>query len=207
MIAWSIEQARSSALIDEVVVSTDTKAIADVAQTHGARVPFLRPGELATDTASSIDVILHALDYLEKSGDKFDIVVLLEPTSPLREIADIDGAIGKLVASHGAESIVGVSAVEATHPAFLLRDQGGFLMPYTGRPATNVRRQDIEPLFFLEGSVYASYTNSLRERRSFYHDRTVGWPVARYKALEIDELPDLIACEALLVARRDGRIG
>ena len=206
LIAWSIEQARASRLIDDVVVSTDREEIAQVARSHGAKVPFLRPAELATDTASSIDVVMHMLDRLAAGGERFDIVVLIEPTSPLRETSDIDGALERLVATPGAESIVGVAGVEAVHPAFLFREHDGFLNSYTGMSASGVRRQDLETLLFIEGSVYAAYTESLRARGSFYHDRTIGWRVPRYKALEIDEMPDLIACEALLNARRDGRI-
>ncbi len=206
LIVWTIEQAKDSQLIDAVVVSTDDDEIADIAQSHGALVPFRRPAELASDTASSIDVVLHALDHVDQRGDRFAIVVLLEPTSPLRESSDIDGAIRKLVDTAGAESIVGVAAVEAAHPVFLLREQGGVLTPYTGMAATGVRRQDIEPLLFLEGSIYAAYAESLRRRRGFYHEQTIGWRVARYKALEIDEMCDLIAGEALKTAQREGRL-
>jgi N-acylneuraminate cytidylyltransferase/CMP-N,N'-diacetyllegionaminic acid synthase len=206
LIAWSIEQARASRLVDDVVVSTDYEEIAVIARSYGANVPFLRPAELATDTASSIDVVAHALDRLADGGDRFDIVALIEPTSPLRETSDIDGALERLVATPGAESIVSVAAVESVHPAFLFREENGFLTSYTGRSAGGVRRQDLETLLFVEGSIYAAYTKSLRARGSFYHERTIGWYVPRYKAFEIDEMPDLIACEALLNARRDGRI-
>lgn len=207
LIAWSIEQAKASATVDAVVVTTDSEAIAACARTYGARVPFMRAAELASDAASSIDVVVDALDRLEQGGERFDIVVLLEPTSPLRDVSDIDGAVRRLVGTPGAESVVGIAMVEGAHPAFLMRESGAFLEPYASRPPTGVRRQDLEPLFHLEGSVYASYVPALRARRSFYHDRTVGWRVSRYKALEIDELPDLIACEALLAARDAGRMG
>jgi CMP-N,N'-diacetyllegionaminic acid synthase len=207
LIAWSVEQARASRYIDDVVVSTDSKEIADVAIVAGARTPFRRPDALATDKASSVDVVLHALDELAGEGSNFDIVVLLEPTSPLREANDIDGALERLVSVAGAECIVGVAAVESVHPAFLFRaDDKEFLSPYAGRAPNAVRRQDLEALYFIEGSVYASFVNALRERRAFYHERTIGWPVARYKSLEIDELPDLIASEALLLARQEGRL-
>ena len=206
LISWTIDQARASRLIDHVVVSTDDDEIAEVARKYGAMVPFRRPAALASDTASSVDVVLHALDLMEQNGSGFSIVGLLEPTSPLREGADIDGAIHKLVETPQAESIVGVAVVECSHPAFLLREQGGFLVPYTGTPANNVRRQDVEPLLFLEGSIYVAYVDSLRRRRGFYHERTIGWQVARYKSLEIDAMCDLIAGEALMTARLEGKL-
>ncbi len=169
-----------------------------------ARVILIAGAERAIGHAGGEE---DALDRLEQGGERFDIVVLLEPTSPLRDVSDIDGAVRRLVGTPGAESVVGIAMVEGAHPAFLMRESGAFLEPYASRPPTGVRRQDLEPLFHLEGSVYASYVPALRARRSFYHDRTVGWRVSRYKALEIDELPDLIACEALLAARDAGRMG
>ena len=207
LIVWSVEQARASRYLDDVVVSTDSRKIGEIGVAAGARMPFRRPDALATDMASSIDVVLHALDALAGEKENFDIVVLLEPTSPLREASDIDGALERLVSVPGAECIVGVAAVESVHPAFLFRtDDKEFLAPFSDRAPNAVRRQDLETLYFIEGSVYASFAASLRERRAFYHERTIGWPVARYKSLEIDELPDLIASEALLLARQDGRL-
>jgi CMP-N,N'-diacetyllegionaminic acid synthase len=206
LIGWSIEQASASMLVDAVVVSTDDEEIAEVARRFGAEVPFMRPAELATDTASSIDVLLHAIGAMESKGVQSSIVMLVEPTSPLRETVDIDGALRRLVEMPEAESVVGVAAVEAIHPAYLMRERDGFLHPYLGKAATGILRQELEPLLYLEGSVYAAYVDSLRRRRSFYHERTIGWPVARYKALEIDEMCDLIAGEALILARQEGRL-
>lgn len=206
LIGWSIEQAKASALVDSVTVSTDDDEIASVARHFGAEVPFIRPPELATDAASSIDVLLHTVDAMDKKGVHAGIVVLVEPTSPLRETIDLDGALRKLVGTPDAESIVGVAAVEAMHPAFLIRERDGFLEPYLGKPATGVQRQQLERLLYLEGSVYAAYTESLRRRRTFYHERAIGWPVSRYKALEVDEMCDLIVGEALMLAREQGRL-
>ncbi|MEI7605822.1 MAG: acylneuraminate cytidylyltransferase family protein [Rhodospirillaceae bacterium] len=206
LIGWSVEQALACPEIDAVVVSTDDQAIADAAAASGAEVPFLRPPELATDTASSIDVILHAIDTLEAAGRHFDILVLLEPTSPLREVSDLSGALEVLVSTPGVESVVSVAQVENVHPAYLYRIEDGLLSPYGGMQATGVRRQTLDSLYFLEGSVYASTVAALRSRRSFYHDHTAPWRVSRYKSLEIDELCDLICAEALMIARIEGRL-
>ena len=93
LIGWTIEQALTSKYIDEIFVSTDSREIADVAETFGVQVPDLRPEELANDTASSMDFILYTLHLLEKRGKNFSYIVLLEPTSPLRDVMDIDYAI------------------------------------------------------------------------------------------------------------------
>jgi len=91
LIAWSIESAKESKYVDDVIVSTDSQAIYDVAQKYGAHTPFIRPLELAQDDTRSIDVVIHALEFFKK--EKYDYVILLQPTSPLREASDIDGAI------------------------------------------------------------------------------------------------------------------
>ncbi|MGZ3769098.1 MAG: acylneuraminate cytidylyltransferase family protein [Bdellovibrio sp.] len=206
LIAWSIEQALACAEIDKTVVSTDDEEIAQIAKNFGAEVPFMRPEPLASDTASSADVILHALDFYADKGQHYDVIVLVEPTSPLREVDDLSGAINQLIKSPGLRSVVGVSAVESNHPSFLFRVQEGELRPYLGKQPTGLRRQDIEELFFLEGSVYVSDVEVFREKRSFYHEKTGPWIVPRYKSLEIDEIVDLITAEALMSARQEGRI-
>jgi CMP-N,N'-diacetyllegionaminic acid synthase len=198
LIAWSIEAGLSTPSIDELVVSTDDEEIAQAARAAGARVPFMRPTELAGDTASSIDVVLHAIDWLAAAGEHYDVVVLLEPTSPLRESADIEAAL-ELMAGQHAGAVVSVCCAESVHPAFMYRrDADGRLQPFLERQPTGLRRQEIEPLYFLEGTVYASRIDVLRARRSFYHEDTVGYEVPHWKSLEIDELDDFLMVEALL---------
>ncbi|MGE5490533.1 MAG: cytidylyltransferase domain-containing protein [Actinomycetota bacterium] len=204
LIAWSIEQGRASACVDAVVVSTDSQEIADVARTYGAEVPFLRPAHLAADTSPTIDAVIHALDFLAAEGREFDIVALLETTSPLRDVSDIDEAVAALVSTPGAESIVGVAQVEGAHPDFLTTMDRGFLRPYRQVGMVAKRRQELEALFYPEGTIYVSYAESLRRRRSFYHEATLGHVGDRYKAFEIDELCDAIAVEALLAAKLKG---
>ena len=205
LIAWSIEQGRACSYVDTVLVSTDSEEMAAAATMHGARVPFLRPAELAGDGASSIDVLLHAVDYLVSVGETYDYLVLLEPTSPLRDVADIAGALELLDSTAACESVVGVAKVESAHPAFLFTVRGGLLEPMSGAQPTGLRRQDLkEDYYFLEGSIYASSISSLRKARSFYHSATSPLVVDRFKAIEIDELGDFIMVQALLQARLEG---
>lgn len=206
LIGWSIDQGRASKYVDAVVVSTDDDAIAVAARAHGAELPFMRPLELASDTASSIDVILHALDALEQAGRRYDVLVLLEPTSPLRETTDIDAALEALLNNTEAQSIVGVAKVEAGHPSFLLRRNGNLLVPYAPQEFGAKRRQDLDELFFLEGTVYITWVEALRERRGFYHERTMPYVVPKYKSFEVDDLTDFTVIEALMAARKKGLI-
>jgi len=198
LLAWPIAAARASAHVDRVIISTDDQGFADIAVAHGAEAPSLRPAEMASDTAPSIDFILHAVDTLAAAGDVFDYLVLLEPTSPLTEGADVDAALAQLVAAD-ADAIVGVSRLEATHPAFAVRRaDDGAITPYAAATFGEMpRRQDIEPLFVLDGTLYASTVAALRRERGFCHTRTLGYETARHKAHEVDDLVDFICIEAI----------
>jgi CMP-N,N'-diacetyllegionaminic acid synthase len=203
LIVWSIEAGLQVPSVDALIVSTDDAAIAQAARAAGARVPFMRPAELAGDTASSVDVVLHAIDWLERAGEHYDVVVLLEPTSPLRESSDIEAALDLLLTS-GAGAVVSVCRAESVHPAFIYRrDAAGRLQPFLERQPTGLRRQEIEPLYFLEGTIYISRIDVLCERRSFYHDDTVAYEVPKWKSLEIDDLDDFLMVEALLKHKKE----
>jgi len=204
LVSWPVRAARHAAVVDRVIVSTDDSEIAAAAQAAGADVPFIRPALLASDTASTISVVLHALDALEQSGERFSYVVLLEPTSPLTESADVERALQRLHANrHIADAIVGVSRVIAAHPEYdVILQSSGIIQPYMARDFRHLkRRQDISELYFLEGSLYISSVASIKERESFYHERTMGYAVPRWKSFEVDELVDFICIEALLQRR------
>lgn len=204
LLAWPIAAARGSRYVDRVVISTDSPEFAVLAVEAGAEAPFLRPAVLAGDTASSVDVILHAIDFLEASGERFEYVVLLEPTSPLTESSDIDRALEMLFAQRTvADSIVGITAHVSAHPAFAVsRASSGLISPHASPDFGALpRRQDIAPLYALDGSLYASSVASIRERRSFYHDRTLSYVTPRWKSFEVDDLLDFICIEAVLANR------
>lgn len=208
LIAWTIEEAKSSKYIDRVVVSTDDEEIAEKSKKYGAEVPFLRPEELATDDAKTIDVILHALNWLKTREDYYDFLVLLEPTSPLRDVEDIDKCIEILIDNPKAEAIVGVAKLESTHPEFnvAINDEG-FIRKSDGTTDFKVlRRQDLEDVYFFEGSIYISEVETLKQKRTFYHKSTLGYVVPKYKSLEVDELCDFICIEALMKAKKEGRL-
>jgi len=207
LIAWTIDTAlkASAQRRGRVVVSTDDDRIAQVAREHGAEVPFMRPAELAQDGSTSIDVVIHALDELRESGDTFDLICLLEATSPLRDPADVVAAMDALIARPDAESIVGMAKCVAGHPAFLVKkNAAGLLSPFLGESFRTVRRQDVDEVFFFEGSLYIARTPSIQDRNSFYHDRTLGHVMEDWKSFEIDDLKDFLIVERLLQARLDG---
>lgn len=205
LLVWPIVAALKSSYVDRVIISTDSQEYADIAVAAGADAPFLRPDELASDHSPSIDFIIHALDKLAQSGDHYGWLLLLEPTSPLTEARDVDAAIAMLAAAEGlAESVVGVTAMESQHPAYsVTRDAAGRIAPLQGqRFADMPRRQDLNPVFNLDGSLYLSTVAALRRERSFCHDRTLGYVSSQEKALEVDSLTDFICIEALLAYRK-----
>lgn len=201
MLGWPIEAARNSQYIDKIIVSTDDQKIADVAAEQGAEVPFIRPADLATDDATTISVIEHALEYLKTRGDEFDYVVLLEPTSPLTETSDINFALEKLLKNQDiADSIVGVSKIESTHPAFdVYVDEYEKIQPYIGSGfSSTLRRQELSDLYYCEGSLYISTIQSLLKQKGFYHERALAYKVPRWKAFEVDDLVDFYCVEAIM---------
>ena len=202
LIAWSIELAQESSVIDEVIVSTDSQQIATVAKSYGAHVPFTRPSTLAEDKSTTFDVVKHAIDFYRNEMQKdYPYFILLEPTSPIRDVADIDLAIKVLIDTPDADSIVGVSRTECQNPEFLMeRDALGFLNSYINSPSS-ARRQDISDIFFLDGSLYASSANAYIDKGTFYHDKTLGHVLDKIKSFEIDDYVDFIIVEALMNAR------
>lgn len=204
LLSWPIDAAKRSRYVDRVVVSTDSEEYARIAQVAGAEIPFLRPPELSVDTAPSIAFILHALDMLDAVGDKYDYLVLLEPTSPLTEASDVDAALEALEAHRAdADAIVSVAELVSTHPAFAVSlDRKGLIHPYASQCFGQLsRRQDIQPLYSLDGSLYISTPEALRSYQAFCHERTLSHLMPRYKSFEVDDLVDFICIEALLAQR------
>ena len=203
LIAWSIEHAQKSKYIDDIFISTDSQEIADVAEKYGAPCPELRPDELASDTAPSSAFIVYTLELMKQRGKSFDYFILLEPTSPLRDSEDIDNSLKALIDSE-EEAIVGVCKSEASNPAFLNKiGPTGTLMPYLDKYKTT-RRQDIEPVYFHEGTIYASSVEAYLKRRVFYHEHTLPYIVPKWKSYEIDDIVDFTIIEALMKLKLNG---
>ena len=195
LIQYSIDAARGSSYIDSVLVSTDDEEIARVARACGAEVPFLRPAELASDTAKTIDAVLHAVETLRDMGEAFDSLVLLQPTSPLRTTAEIDGAIERFYTC-GRKAVVSVSEV-SDHPMLMRTieqtDDGERLKPLL-QVSSTVRRQDMPPFYRVNGSIYVNAVEELSRTTSF-NDNPVPYVMAKEHAIDIDEPADLKLAE------------
>ena len=191
LIAWSIFAAKKCKKISEIVVSTDSLKISKISKKYGVSVPFIRPKKLATDKASTFSVLKHAIDYFKKKKIKFEYLLLLEPTSPLRDYRDIEFCINKII-NNDIETIVSVSKVKAQHPNFLFKiNKKNILRPYLNNNfKSTMRRQDIQPLYFLEGSLYISKISTLLRKKTFYHNKTQAFEVKNWRSLEIDDIND-----------------
>lgn len=193
LIAWTIEAALAAASLDRIVVTTDDAEIADVAVSHGADVPFMRPAELGRDETPGIDPILHAIDIL--SG--YDKVVLLQPTSPLRTVDDIEAA----VAMAGSGSMV-VSVTESYHAGWIYpMDADGRLDVDISLERPAARRQDMARRYMLNGAIYVASCANLRERRGFLQTGTLGYSMPADRSVDIDGPLDWRLAELLLADR------
>lgn len=191
LIVHTIRAASEAGRLTRTVVSTDDAEIARVAQDAGADVPFLRPAPLSTDDALAIDVLVHALEAIESSGDEpYDAVLMLQPTTPFRTHEDIDGALGKL-AETGADSVISVIEVGGHHPARMKFLEGDRLIdPPFAEAVENQPRQQLRPMYLRNGAIYASRRATLLSG-SFKGQDCRAWVMPRARSVNIDDLDDL----------------
>jgi CMP-N,N'-diacetyllegionaminic acid synthase len=185
LIGWTIAAAEASRAIGATVVSSDDEEIIAVAQDSGCNVPFRRPGDLASDTASTMDVVFHALDQLPQ----YEYLVLLQPTSPLRSAADIDAAF-ELMVRCGAPSCVSVCDV-AQSPYWMYRvGDDERLSAVLPAPEGVTRRQDLPSVYTLNGAIYIAQIDWLRRTRSFVAAETVAYRMPIERSIDIDTHED-----------------
>jgi N-acylneuraminate cytidylyltransferase len=188
LIAHSIAQALACPALDAVYVSTDDAAIAEVARAAGARVPFLRPAELATDSAAKLPVIEHLVCHLEAQGQTIARIVDLQPTSPLRDPSDITNAL-----QARPEAALTVSVREAgDNPYFNLVEQGADGWVHLSKGTGNTRRQDAPAVYALNGSIYVWQRAALTHAagHGLWSVKIGVYPMPRWKSVDIDDLED-----------------
>ena len=199
LIAWTIEQALASKYLDKVVVSTDDEEITKISKKYGAEVPFMRPKELAEDNAKGIDVVLHAMDWVKENDTRkqYDLIMLLQPTSPLRTKEDIDKAI-ELLFLKEAKAIVSVCEVDY-HPLWSnTLPEDGCMKNFIRQEIMNKNRQEL-PLFYrLNGAIYLAYCDYIKEQKSFFGEKTFACIMARERSIDIDNEIDFKLTEILI---------
>jgi len=200
LLAYTIEAARASQFLTDIVVSTEDQEIGTVSRDWGAQVPFYRPAELATDKALSVPVVLHALREMEQITSKpYDIVVMLQPTSPLRSAHDIDSGI-QLLLDTGADSVISVVDVGGHHPFRMKRVVGqNILINYIDQGFEDMRpRQELPPVYIRSGALYIVRRSILADQQTFVGRDCRAYVMPEHRAINIDTRMDLILAEQLL---------
>lgn len=169
LIQYAVEAAQRSGLVDRLILTTDSAEIAATGRDLGIEVPFIRPPHLAQDDTPMLPVIEHTLLFVEAQGWQPDIILLLQPTAPLRQAEHIQQAIKKLV-DEKCDSVVSVVEVPRHYvPDFVLRLEDGRLKPFLDTPLVT-RRQDARPAYSRDGTIYAFWRHVLINKHSIYGD-------------------------------------
>lgn len=196
LIAWTIEQAKKSKYIDRIIVSTEDNQIAEISEQYGAEVPFTRPKILATDKAKGLNVVLHAIDWLENNNEKYKILLLLQPTSPLRTSKDIDVAI-KLLFSKKAQAVISVCKAEH-HPYWSnILPKDGCMKNFIRHEILNKNRQELPIFYRLNGAVYLAYCDYLKKNKGFWGDETYAYIMPIERSIDIDTKVDFRLAEII----------
>ncbi len=206
LVRRAVESGLESRRVSRVLLSTDSEAIAEEGRNAGAEVPFLRPEELAKDDTPSFAVVVHALEWLQRNEGRLpDILVLLQPTAPLRQARHIDEALDLLVSS-GARSVVSVTPVPGHHhPAWQFSIRDDALFPYLETGRVPPRRQDLPPTYTRNGAVYAAWTETWLTGTMAYGPGCVPYVMEPEDSVNVDGPEDLALAEFFLSRR--GRTG
>jgi CMP-N,N'-diacetyllegionaminic acid synthase len=189
LLAWSIEAAQNSMVKGDVIVSTDDEEIAALAKEFGAEIPFMRPKHLSTDDASAMHVIFHVLDEQEKRGFQYDVVVLLQPTSPLRSSADIQNGIS-LISDH-IDAVVGVSVCEH-HPFWTnTLPENNMMGSFLRDEVKDKQRQQLPVYYQINGALYIGKVDYIRENKVFPGEKTKAYIMPAERSVDIDTEKDL----------------
>jgi CMP-N,N'-diacetyllegionaminic acid synthase len=204
LIAYTIEAALHANSLGRVVVSTDDPETAEIAGNSGADVPFLRPSELAQDNTPTLDVVRHVLANLKTSQSyEPEIVVVLQPTSPLRRPADIDRAVAKLQSTE-ADSVVSLCTVDH-NPHWMMRLQGDRVLPFIEDGREYVRRQDLPAIYRMNGAIYVTRTDLIVNQKRLLGEDTRGYVMDQESSIDIDTALDMEIAALLLQRRQNER--
>lgn len=193
LIAWTIEAAKKSNYIDRLILSSEDSEIIDVALRWGCEVPFVRPEELAMDDTPGMDPILHAIQKIEK----YDYIVLLQPTSPLRNTSDIDKCI-ELCLKKDSNACVSVSETEKSPYWIFTLEENNQITPIFEDKEANLRRQDLPTFVALNGAVYVANCDWLLRNKKFLTSETIAYEMPKERSIDIDSEFDFRLAEAML---------
>ena len=191
LIAHTIKQAINVDIIDDIVVSTDDNNIKKIALKYGARVPFKRPDKLSNDNATNIDVALHAIKKI-----KSDILIILQPTSPLRKSSDITSSL-KLLLNKNVKAVIGVNKNKSYVYSFQTNNSK-LIQNAENISKISTNRQDHQDYFSVNGAIYAAFTNFFIHKKTFFTNNTCIYEMPIHRSVDIDEMNDWKLVEKIL---------
>jgi N-acylneuraminate cytidylyltransferase len=199
LISWTIDTALAAPSINELFLSTDCEESALIAKNSGIHVPWMRPAHLATDTAKSVDVILHALNWFEQEKKKIDGLLILQPTSPFITIDSIEKGID-LFKKSNKQTVIGVSPAPAFPEWLFYVNNNNHLEPCLPQDNINQRSQDLKPSYYINGSFYLIEPELLKKEKSFFTKQMIPLMIpALNEALDIDSQEDWDLAENFLL--------
>jgi CMP-N-acetylneuraminic acid synthetase len=201
LLEYTARAARESGVLDRVILSTDSAEIADTGRRAGLDVPFMRPVMLASDDTPMLPVIQHALESLARDGWSADMIVLLQPTSPLRRPDHIRAAVTTLRDTKADSVVTVVEIPRHLSPDYVMRIDGGRLQPFLPEGARVTRRQDARLAYCRDGTVYAFWRATIERFGGIYGEDCRPLLIDARESLSIDSPADWDAAERLLAGR------
>jgi len=196
LIAWSIEASLNSEYITKTIVSSDDKEILDISLEYGAEI-INRPKNLSDDNANSESAVLHAINHLKDIEEAFDIIILLQPTSPLRDSIDIDSAFKELFSSN-ASGLISVSNCDNKILKAFTKNEQGYIEGISNNSYPYMRRQDLPKTYMSNGAMYIINTNAFIKNNGFYSKKMIPFIMSADKSIDIDTYKDLEEIEKLI---------
>ena len=196
LISWTIESAIKSSYIDDIIISTDDEEIIKIANSYNINVPFKRPKILSNDHSTSLDVIFHAIKFLKNKNKIYDIIILLQPTSPLRDYIEIDSSFELL--KNKIESVVSVCETDHSNLWSNNLPKNHSLENFINPKYIGLRSQDLPKFYMLNGAIFLSRINYLKKNKSFFGKKSKAFVMPRQKSIDIDSKIDFEICKILI---------
>lgn len=193
LIAWTIEEAKKSKYLDRLILSSEDPEIIEIAKRFECEVPFVRPSILAQDDTPGVDPLLHALEVVEG----YDYVVSLQPTSPMRNVEDIDASIEKIVATNSPACVSVTEPAHSPYWMYTLKDKEK-LVPLIEQDSLTVRRQDLPVVYALNGAIYIAEVSWFKLNKTFLTQDTVAFIMPSDRSYDIDTEDDFALCQIMM---------
>lgn len=200
LIAYTIEIAlklKLKKLLSDFIVSTDCQKIADISKSYGAKIPFLRPKKMAGDKAKSIDYVLHSIDYFKTIGIRFDAVIILQPTSPLKSFEDVKNAI-LIFNKNNKDSLISAYREDTINQLIMYRKKNNVAIPLSGKHNKGIRRQDHGSIFVRNGAIYITKTKYIKKEKKIVSNKPLIYEMSKMESINIDTHEDLKFVKSIL---------